>query len=170
MFDGPIRQLPLKIVGHSIRSFCQIGPEGTTCPCIFDTGAVYTAIPQKFWSDQFLREEIDRPEFLSVNRVSVFGQVCPAKRVPVQIIILGELDPKRLLGPDKEEYLNDNEIDFGECLADFLFDEDVQVVDPRGNRERLRYVYIGLGGGTFRNGGLCINWARPEAVLVEQIG
>ena len=170
MFDGPIRQLPLKIVGHSIRSFCQIGPEGTTCPCIFDTGAVYTAIPQKFWSDQFRREEIDRPEFKTVNRVSVFGQTCRAKRVPVQIVILGELDPQRLLEPGKEEYLNDNEINFGECLADFLFDEELPVFVPQRKSKRLRYVYIGLGGGTFRNGGLCINWVKPEAVLVEQLG
>ena len=173
MFDGPVRQLPLIIQGHSIMGYCLIGPDEFMYECIFDTGAAYSAIPQKVWKHDFRREDIDKPEYKSVNRVSVFGHSCPAKRVPVQISIMGDVDPTRLLGVGSIEYTEDNLIDFGECYVDFLFDEDAQVLAPvssKQSQERLKYVYIGLGGGTFRNGGLCINWTKPEAVLVEQMG
>ena len=173
MFDGQVRQLPLIIQGHSIMGYCLIGPDKFMCECIFDTGATYTAIPQKLWRDYFRREDIEKTVYQSVNRVSVFGHSCPAKRVPVQISIMGDVDPIRLLGAGSSQYTDDNTIDFGECFADFLFDEEVDVLAPVSSmksQERLKYVYIGLGGGTFRNGGLCINWTKPEAVLVEQIG
>ncbi len=151
-----------------------ISPDRFIIGCIFDTGAAYSAIPQKLWKNVFTREDIDKPKYQSVNRVGVFGHSCPAKRVPVLISIMGdEVDESRLLGSGSDEYLDDNLIDFGECYVDFLFDEDAQVlasVSSTKSQERLNYVYIGLGGGTFRNGGLCINWAKPEAVLVEQMG
>lgn len=185
MFDGSIRQIPLQIDDNSIIGFCAIGPDETMHPCVFDTGAEYTIVPQQFWGRQFTRKELDRPEYLRVKLRTSYGHVCRARRIPVRIQILGiggkTVDPSQ------------NLIDFGTCEVNFVFDEDnadsiaaqyqvdllewraavkagAKAPEPRKPTfEPLSMVYIGLGGGTFRNGGLCINWAKPEAVLVEQL-
>ncbi len=193
MFEGKTRTVLLTVEGNSITGYCLLGPAGSMHECLFDTGAEFTAVPQSVWSQQFRRQDIDTPDYKNVNRVSVFGHICRAKRVPLQISIMGNTDPDRLVGAGSDEHTEDLIVDFGECLVDFLFDQDAAFTAGATERDRqlkeqsqsppdvsakapvralepLNYVYIGLGGGTFRNGGLCINWTKPEAVLVEQMG
>ena len=193
MFEGQTRMVSLTIEGNSITGYCILGPAGSMHECLFDTGAQFTAVPQSVWSQQFSRQDIDIPAYQNVNRRSVFGHICRAKRVPLQVAIMGNSDPDQLIGAGSDEYADDLLMDFGECLVDFLFDQDAASTAAALERDRLlkeqaqsppdtpakapaktleplKYVYIGLGGGTFRNGGLCINWVKPEAVLVEQLG
>ncbi len=194
MFKGKTRQIPLQVTNTSITGFCFIGPAATMHPCIFDTGAEFTVIPQRFWMEQFRREEIEKPEYQKVNLRKGYGHTCRARRFPLRIWIMGAADPNRLLGAESGDHATENIIDFGVCEADLAFDEDAaypSAVEQRANLlksesdpgkapgaalktpaitiQPLKVIYIGLGGGTFRNGGLCINWTIPEAVLVEQI-
>lgn len=186
MFDGPTRHIPLLIDGNSITGFCLLGPDERMHPCVFDTGAEFSIVPQKFWSQQFDRHDVEQTIRQRINLRTGFGHVCPARKYPTQLMVTGI---------DKESQAPTTDvIDFGECEIRFAFDEDkadsvaaqyqVDLMEWRaavaaGSKisepkqpafETLNVVYIGLGGGTFRNGGLCINWAKPEAVLVEQTG
>ena len=124
MFKGQTRQVPLKIEGHSITGFCAFGPAQSMHECIFDTGAEFSAIPQMIWSLQFDRKAIDIAAFETKHRRSVFGYKCRAKRVPLQVWIMGDADAGLLRGEGSEAHADDYVVDFGECWVDLLFDQD----------------------------------------------
>lgn len=169
MFDGPTRMVPLQIKDNTISGFCLIGPEQMMHKCVFDTGAQFTAIPQAMWTQQFDREKVDADHFRTITRRSVFGHTCRAKRIPLLVAVMGDIDPEKLTGDGSEDAAASIIVDFGVCQVDLLFDGDAAKEGGASAFSSLKYVYIGLGGGTFKNGGLCINWAKPEAVLVEQL-
>ena len=194
MFEGEIRQIPLQIENNTIIGYCSIGPMEIMHRCVFDTGAQITVIPQQFWKQQYLRQDLEKPEYRKVNLRSAYGQVCRARRVPIRIWIMGGGELGQTSVAENEELATAQAIDFGICDADLLFDEDAAyaaevsrrdlelkrksgmgivegTIDnpPLSTFEPLNLIYIGLGGGTFRNGGLCINWAKQEAVLVEHV-
>ena len=194
MFDGQIRQIPLQIENNAIIGYCAIGPAETMHRCIFDTGAQITVIPQRFWKQQFRRQDLEKPEYQRVNLRSAYGQTCRARRVPIRIWIMGGGDQDPTRSVENENLDIAQIIDFGICEADLLFDEDAAYAAEVSRRDQelkklsgaeeiggatghqppfvfepLNLIYIGLGGGTFRNGGLCINWTKPDAMLIEQV-
>ncbi len=178
MFENPQLKIPLEFDGHAIRCRCLFrlernGP-ALGLLCKIDTGATYTAIPYSLWYDAPWASEIDSSRYLKKTAGGVYGQTITARRVPVYITVIG----KSIRG---EVAVRSSQ--YGPCEADFLFDEthrQIQIQEyeiARQAREKLResqiashlpvsdplkplpeqHVLLGMGGGIYRLGGLCVD-------------
>lgn len=179
MFLNPKQQIPLSLDGRAIRCRClfQLDRNGPAIElfCKVDTGATYTAIPHSLWSEAPWAKDIDWNRYPKKTVGGVYGQPILARRVPVLITVIGE-DGSRSLP-------------FGPCDVDFLFDETLRGIQireheiARQTRERLResqlasslpvspclkqldaqHVLLGMGGGVYRLGGLCVDGTPGES-------
>ncbi len=87
-------------------------------------------------------------------QLACFGGKCKARRVPVYVTIMGDADIATLLGRQASAHLDDVTILIGPgpCDVDFLFDIDAG--------QQLKSPLLGVGGGVYRNGGLCLSGGR----------
>ncbi len=178
MFVNPQLQIPLAFDGHAIRCNClfRLDRDGPALDllCKIDTGATYTAIPNSLWYDAPWASEIDSSRYPEKTAGGVYGQPIRLRRVPVYITVIG----KSIRG---EVAVRSSP--FGPCDVDFLFDETLRLTKIREHeiarqaRERLRltqiashlpvspslkplpdqHVLLGMGGGVYRLGGLCVD-------------
>lgn len=137
--------------------------------CKVDTGAAFTAIPHSLWREAPWASEIDSERYPQKSVSGVYGVPIKARRVPVFVTVTGED------GSGAEP--------FGPCDVDFLFDEALRESQIREHelarqaRAELRqkeiaegrapspeikplpaqHVLLGMGGGIYRLGGLCVD-------------
>lgn len=174
--DGQVQDFPLTFDSetNSIHCACQIGEGNKPFPCIVDTGAQLTAIPQRCWMELLTREEVSAGD--SVNCYGISGFAYRARRLPIRITVRN----KDLL-----------EFDLGTCKADFLFDRDASETAAAEFRSKnmdkpnvdelllelrkkkmlpveMEHILLSVGGGTMEERGLCLNWlgGEPEVCLI----
>ena len=183
MFSKKEVPLTFDASGKVISGLCLLGINEIEQRCIVDTGAYITSIPQAIWQDvlRLTRKQIE-PFMDKKGSRATFGAVCQRAKLPTY--------PLKVAGPA-------DTIDLGGCEVDFLFDLDAVEKDRSDRQKRLasfeelkrlavlareplpeappesapmeplKHVILGLGGGTFKKGGLCINWRDQRAFIVE---
>jgi hypothetical protein len=123
-----------------------------------------TTIPQDVWEP--FKEILDVEELPDAPLRGAGGPRLKAKRCEIRLGVGGKIDG--------EDYF-----DLGPCEVRLAFDKDAAEADAKRPLQQgetkydrvsqLPLVLLGLGGGTLRKGGLCINWSKvkPEAFLIE---
>jgi hypothetical protein len=164
VFTGQFRQIPCAVDQHNelaqLRCRCQFGPDFTrTHPCKVDTGASLTAIPKFIWSNDpaFRKKDIEslpKPDvpFQGVNGKPVD---CRVGKADLLIMVPKSLttDAPSSSGSLSKEFdqIESEILHVGDCTVLFLMDDTL----------KGKYILLGLGGGTLRKGGLCIDWGTP---------
>ena len=171
MFVEPLRKMALDFDADlsSIKCFCRIGNDPMRYPCVVDTGAAVTAVPQQFWSRQIQRSEIESSPGKKYG--GVFGAACRARLVSLRMEIVNYQHETFELGACQVALLFDRDaFDTAQAVRRAAALSGVEGQKPATPLPRqLGHILLGLGGGVFKMGGLCINWSKPDVHLVDQL-
>lgn len=151
--------------GERLTAYCYIAYPGVDDPpmieCLLDTGSVRIVVPQWCW-----RGRVPSPDTLRTSPIRGAGGPFGAYEAVFEVAISDESST----GPSDRYSL-------GPCTVCLARDEEAVETamknDPKLSREaanaryRLRRVILGVGGGVFDRGGVCINWPKRSAHLVE---
>jgi hypothetical protein len=157
-------------IDHSRERFgayCRIrfpGVRDTALPmfdCVLDTGSMRIVVPQRFWSAC-----VPNPATLTPRRINGVGGPLGVYEAVYEVVIIGVMDPTVTRWPPYS---------LGRCSVWLARDHDaVNAAVAEGldlatarDRYQLRHGLLGMGGGAFDRGGVCINWQERCAHFVE---
>jgi hypothetical protein len=147
-------------------AYCRVLFPGVENPptfdCILDTGTSRIVVPQRYW-----RPHVPQSTPLKECPIRGVGGSLGAYEAEYEVAIIGVNDPMVRRTPPYS---------LGRCTICLARDEEAveaAVVSQRidrdtaRNRYQLRRCLLGLGGGAFDKGGVCINWQGRNAHFVE---